>query len=166
MFAVANSALINMLMASRLVYGMSREHVLPPTLGKVHKTRRTPYVAIGFTTLLAFALITFVGEVPALGGTTALLLLCVFTVVNVAVLVLRRDPVDHQHFRTPTILPILGAVFCAFLTGPWTGRDTVQYRVAGVLLALGVVLWFVTVMVNRSTGVKRVEPDIENLPVN
>ena len=36
MFAVANSALINMLMASRLVYGMSREHVLPTVLGKVH----------------------------------------------------------------------------------------------------------------------------------
>ena len=49
-------------------------------------------VAIGFTTLLAFGLITFVGEVPALGGTTALLLLCVFTVVNVAVLVLRKRP--------------------------------------------------------------------------
>jgi basic amino acid/polyamine antiporter, APA family len=170
MFAVANSALINMLMASRLVYGMSREHVLPPPLGKVHKTRRTPYVAIGFTTLLAFALITFVGEVPALGGTTALLLLCVFTVVNVAVLVLRRDPVDHQHFRTPTILPILGAVFCAFLTGPWTGRAVVQYHVAGVLLGVGIVLWLVTIMINRRTGVKRVEPDIEHLarggPVN
>ena len=68
MFAVANSALINMLMASRLVYGMSREHVLPAALGKVHASRRTPYIAIGFTTLLAFALITFVGEVPALGG--------------------------------------------------------------------------------------------------
>ena len=170
MFAVANSALINMLMASRLVYGMSREHVLPPSLGKVHKTRRTPYVAIGFTTLLAFALITFVGEVPALGGTTALLLLCVFTVVNVAVLVLRRDPVDHQHFRTPTILPILGAVFCAFLTGPWTGRAVVQYHVAGVLLGVGVVLWFVTIMVNRKTGVTRAEPSVESLghggPVN
>jgi basic amino acid/polyamine antiporter, APA family len=170
MFAVANSALINMLMASRLVYGMSREHVLPPSLGKVHKTRRTPYVAIGFTTLLAFALITFVGEVPALGGTTALLLLCVFTVVNVAVLVLRRDRVDHQHFRTPTILPILGALFCAFLTGPWTGRAIVQYQVAGVLLAVGVVLWFVTIMVNRMTGVKSAEPGVENLgrggPVN
>ena len=91
MFAVANSALINMLMASRLVYGMSRERVLPAALGHVHKTRRTPYIAIGFTTLLAFGLITFVGEVPALGGTTALLLLAVFTVVNIAVLVLRRD---------------------------------------------------------------------------
>jgi basic amino acid/polyamine antiporter, APA family len=170
MFAVANSALINMLMASRLVYGMSREHVLPPPLGKVHKTRRTPYVAIGFTTLLAFALITFVGEVPALGGTTALLLLCVFTVVNVAVLVLRRDRVDHQHFRTPTILPVLGAVFCAFLTGPWTGRAIVQYHVAGVLLGIGIVLWLVTIIVNRMTGVKRAEPDTEHLchggPVN
>ena len=170
MFAVANSALINMLMASRLMYGMSREHVLPRALGKVHQTRRTPYVAIGFTTMLAFALITFVGEVPALGGTTALLLLCVFTVVNVAVLVLRRDPVNHRHFRTPTILPILGAAFCAFLTGPWTGRDFIQYRVAGVLLAVGIVLWFVTVIINRSTGVRRAEPDMESLgrggPVN
>src|SRR5687768_12105145 len=161
MFAVANSALINMLMASRLVYGMSREHVLPPVLGKVHATRRTPYIAIGFTTLLAFALITFVGEVPALGGTTALLLLCVFTVVNVAVLVLRKDTVAHQHFRTPTFLPILGAVFCAFLTGPWTGRAVVQYHVAGVLLAIGIGLWLVTVMINRATGVKPVDPEME-----
>ncbi len=152
MFAVANSALINMLMASRLVYGMSRERVLPTVLGKVHATRRTPYIAIGFTTLLAFGLITFVGEVPALGGTTALLLLCVFTVVNIAVLVLRKDRVGHTHFVSPTVLPILGAVTCAFLAGPWTGRDPVQYKVAGVLLGIGVVLWLVTIYVNKATG--------------
>jgi amino acid transporter len=159
MFAVANSALINMLMASRLVYGMSRERVLPAVLGKVHPTRRTPYIAIGFTSLLAFGLITFVGEVPALGGTTALLLLCVFTVVNVAVLVLRRDPVGHKHFRTPTILPVLGAITCAFLAGPWTGRDPIQYKVAGVLLAIGVALWVVTILINRATGLT--EPPID-----
>jgi amino acid transporter len=170
MFAVANSALINMLMASRLVYGMSNERVLPAVLGKVHRSRRTPYIAIGFTTLLAFGLITFVGEVPALGGTTALLLLCVFTVVNIAVLVLRRDRVGHQHFRTPTIVAVLGALVCAFLAGPWTGRDPVQYKIAGVLIAIGVVLWVVTVLVNRATGVKPAEPDMETVgtrgPVN
>jgi hypothetical protein len=94
----------------------------------------------------------------------------VFTVVNVAVLVLRRDSVSHQHFRTPTILPILGALFCAFLAGPWTGRDTVQYRVAGILIGVGIVLWFITIMVNRMAGVQRGEPDVEHLgrggPVN
>jgi APA family basic amino acid/polyamine antiporter len=170
MFAVANSALINMLMASRLVYGMSREHVLPAVLGKVHPTRRTPYIAIGFTSLLAFGLITFVGEVPALGGTTALLLLCVFTVVNIAVLVLRKDRVAHKHFRSPTVVPILGVITCAFLAGPWTGRDPVQYRIAGILLAIGVVLWLVTVWANRATGVKPAEPTMADIggrgPVN
>ena len=170
MFAVANSALINMLMASRLVYGMSRERVLPAIFGKVHARRRTPYVAIAFTTLLAFGLITFVGEVPALGGTTALLLLCVFTVVNVAVLVLRKDRVAHDHFRTPTILPIVAGLCCAFLAGPWTGRDPVQYKIAGILLGIGIVLWLVTVLVNRATGQKPAEPEMGRIggpgPVN
>jgi uncharacterized membrane protein YeaQ/YmgE (transglycosylase-associated protein family) len=90
-----------------------------------------------------------------------LLLLCVFTVVNVAVLVLRRDRVGHQHFRTPTVLPVVGAVSCAFLAGPWTGRDPVQYRIAGALIGIGVVLWVVTVVLNRATGQKPAEPDAE-----
>lgn len=51
MFAVANSALINMLMASRLLYGMARQGVLPAALGRVLPGRRTPWVAIIFTTL-------------------------------------------------------------------------------------------------------------------
>src|SRR5688500_9037892 len=158
MFAVANSALINMLMASRLVYGMSRERVLPAIFGKVHPSRRTPYIAIGFTSLLAFGLIMFVGEVPALGGTTALLLLCVFTVVNIAVLVLRREKGEPGHFRTPTFLPVVGGLACAFLAGPWTGRDPVQYKVAGILIGIGVVLWVVTVLINRATDQTAAEP--------
>ncbi|AYD01202.1 APC family permease [Neorhizobium sp. NCHU2750] len=152
MFAVANSALINMMMASRLIYGMSRQGVLPEVLGRVHSGRRTPYVAIVFTSLLAVALIVFAGGVKALGGTTALLLLCVFAVVNVAVLVLRKDKVAHRHFRTPTILPILGAVTCTFLAGPWTGRDPVQYAIAGALIVLGTVLWFATVQIMRTAN--------------
>ncbi|WP_430243607.1 APC family permease [Neorhizobium sp. DAR64861/K0K2] len=152
MFAVANSALINMMMASRLIYGMARENVLPAMLGKVHATRRTPYIAIVFTSLLAVCLILFAGGVPALGGTTALLLLCVFAIVNVAVLVLRKDKVDHKHFRTPTILPVLGVISCVFLAGPWAGRDPVQYAIAAALLGLGVILWIATVQFMKTSS--------------
>lgn len=152
MFAVGNSALINMLMASRLVYGMSREGVLPAVLGKVHGQRRSPYVAIAFTTLLAAGLITFVGAVPELGGTTALLLLMVFTVVNAAVLVLRTDRVEHEHFRSPAYLPAIGVLSCAFLSGPWTGRDPTQYVIAAVLVGIGLALWLVTVLTMRARG--------------
>jgi amino acid transporter len=152
MFAVANSALINMIMASRLIYGMAREGVLPQALGKVHAERRTPYIAIGFTSLLAVVLILFAGGVPALGGTTSLLLLCVFAIVNIAVLVLRKDKVAHKHFRTPTILPVLGAISCVFLAGPWSGRDPIQYGIAACLLGLGVLLWFATVRFMRTSA--------------
>ena len=148
MFAVANSALINMLMASRLLYGMANERVLPKVLGRVHRTRRTPWVGIVFTPLIAFGLIWF-ADLTALGGTTALLLLCVFTVVNIAVLVLRRDRVEHKHFRAPTVIPVIGALACAYLASPLSGRASADYKVAGVLLVIGVVLWAVTYATNR-----------------
>ena len=157
-FAVANTALINMLMASRLVYGMARQGVLPPLLGKVLPHRRSPYVAIGFTTLLALGLIVYVRLasettiVTALSGTTALLLLAVFTIVNVACLVLRRDP--RGKFRAPTAVPVLGALFCAYLLGPWARleEDMVQYKIAAGLLAIGVVLWAITRALYKPEG--------------
>jgi APA family basic amino acid/polyamine antiporter len=157
MFAVANSALINMLMASRLLYGLARQHVLPHVLGRVHRKRRTPYVAIIFTTLISYGLIYFVvtsssaSAVSLLGGTTALMLLVVFTVVNIALLVLRKDKVEHSHFRSPRYLPWVGMVTCAFLVGPWarSASQMGQYRIAGWLLAIGLVLWLGTWIWNK-----------------
>lgn len=158
MFAVANSALINMLMASRLLYGLARQGVLPHGLGLVHHTRRTPWVAILFTTLLAFGLIYFVvtrSDVPAvslLGGTTALLLLCVFTIVNISLLVLRKHNVGHDHFRVPVFVPWVGAITCAYLVGPWarSASQMPQYRIAAWLLGIGIVLWVLTWIWNKA----------------
>lgn len=155
-FAVVNTALINMLMASRLLYGMAKQDVLPPVLAKVLPGRRSPWVAILFSTVLAAALIVYVnqnsqdGIVGALGGTTGLLLLCVFAVVNIALLVLRRDPRPAGAFRTPTAVPILGALLSLFLAGPWarSESDWIQYEIAGGLLVIGVLLWAVTLAVN------------------
>ncbi|MBY9073740.1 APC family permease [Nocardioides sp. WL0053] len=162
MFAVANTALINMLMASRLIYGMAKQDVLPRSLASVLPARRTPWASIVFVTLVAFGLIFVVTQVmgedtvEALGGTTALLLLGVFTLVNVSCLVLRRaHHVDHDHFKAPTVVPVLGAITCAFLVGPWTDRDTVQYQIGGGLLLLGVVLWLLTWLWNRGARGKK-----------
>ncbi|TAP40094.1 APC family permease [Arthrobacter sp. S39] len=159
-FAVANTALINMLMASRLIYGMARQHVLPRPLGKVLPGRRTPWAGILFSTLLALGLIWYVTSDPKsnivanLSGTTAFLLLCVFTVVNVACVVLRgkRDPNRKVFFTSPGQLPLLAALLCAFLAGPWVGRNVIQYQIAGGLMAIGVVLWFITWLINRRTN--------------
>jgi basic amino acid/polyamine antiporter, APA family len=163
LFAVVNSALINMLMASRLLYGMSNERILPRAFGTVHPFRRTPWVAILVTTAIAAVLVATAGAdgVSKLGGTTALLLLVVFTVVNVAVLVLRRETVEHKHFKAPNWTPYVAAVLCGYLAIPWlSGRSKDDYIIAGFLLALGVVLWIVNWLYLRAKGenVKEFDP--------
>ncbi len=152
--AITNGALINLMMASRLLYGMSRERIIPAVFGKVHDTRRTPWVAIIFTSALAVALVVYGKQVELLGSTTAFLLLCVFTVVNIACLVLRRDRVEHDHFRAPTVFPVLGAAASLYLATPLSGTKSQVYVTAGLLLAVGVLLW----LVNRAV-VGRVEAD-------
>jgi amino acid transporter len=161
MFAVSNTALINMLMASRLIYGMARQHVLPPVLGAVHPRRHTPWVAIVFTTAIAFGLIVYVttfansDAIEVLGGATSLLLLAVFAVVNIAVLVLRSDVQEAGgHFKTPTALPLIGFVASLYLVTPLSGRPVQQYIVAGGLIVLGVLLWVVTWLINRQLGIR------------
>ncbi|MEE1738901.1 APC family permease [Streptomyces sp. BE147] len=146
LFAVTNSALINIMMASRLCYGMANERVLPRALGRVLPGRRTPWVGIVLVSLLAVGLVS-TGEIEGLGDTTSFLLLCVFAVVNIAVLVLRKDRVEHRHFRTPTALPVLGAVTALILASPLADRDADVYVRAGVLLLIGIGLWVVNKVV-------------------
>jgi APA family basic amino acid/polyamine antiporter len=151
LFAVTNSALINIMMASRLCYGLANEKVLPRGMGRVLRNRRTPVTGIIFVTVIAIGLVC-TGEIEGLGDTTAFLLLCVFAVVNVAVLVLRKDPVDHPHFRTWTPLPVLGAITSIILASPLSERAADVYIRAGVLLAIGLVLWAINKVVMKVRG--------------
>jgi amino acid transporter len=140
LFALTNGALINMIMASRLVYGMAAQGIVPRAMGRVSEDRRTPWVAILFVAALAFALVAL-GDLESLADTTVLLLLMVFVCVNIAVLVLRREPVRHDHWRAPTALPVLGAAACLGLIVQKAFDDAVIFAYAGGLLAVGVVLW-------------------------
>ena len=117
LIAVSNGALINMIMASSVVYGMADQGVLPAVFSRVHPSRRTPWVAILFATLVVLALLATIGRNPdaldTLSTTTVVLLLLAFIMVNISVLVLRSDEVDHEHFRTPSVFPILGILVSA-----------------------------------------------------
>ena len=145
LFALANGALINMIMASRLLYGMAREGVVPAPLGRVHEARRTPWVAIVFVAALACVL-AVTGDLSDLADTTVLLLLIVFAIVNVCALVLRRDQVDHDHFRAPTAMPVIG---CAVSLAVMTTKDAETFARAAVLIAGGVALWLLTIWTRR-----------------
>jgi len=143
--AITNTALANLIMSSRVLYGMAREDVMPAVFARVHRGRHTPWVAILFVLAVMIALVT-TGGVGDLANQTVVLLLLVFIVVNVAVLVLRRDRVDHDHFRTPVAIPVIGIVVIIALL---TQQEAEIFLRAGILLAVGVVLYFVNYFAKR-----------------
>ena len=154
LLAVSNGALINLIMASRVVYGMGDQAVLPTVFARVHQGRRTPWVAILFTACIALILLLTVGTNPdaldTLASTTVVLLLLAFVMVNISVLVLRSDHVEHEHFQTPSVFPILGIVVSLSLLGYQAVSDIKVFGLAAVLLGLGLVLYVVNVFAKRS----------------
>jgi amino acid transporter len=154
LLAVSNGALINMIMASRIIYGMGDQGVMPTVFSSVHPGRRTPWVSIFFTAAIALVVLVTIGRndeaLSTLGSTTVVLLLLAFVMVNISVLVLRRDEVGHEHFRAPTAFPVLGAVVAAVLLIYQAVNDITVFGLAAALLAVGVVLYGVNVLAKRS----------------
>ena len=136
LFAVANTALVNYVTASRLLYGMAHQGLLPRRLGDVHAARRTPHLAVA-ALFLVLAPLALLGTIAELAAATVLLLLLVFTVVNGALFILTgRDGERRGRFEIPRAIPALGAITCLILivvrvaTGDWRAP-----ALAGVLLA-------------------------------
>jgi len=118
MFAIINGALIQMIMASRVLYGLSSRGQLPDLLGVVHHRTRTPLVATAVATVIVLTL-ALIGRLASLAETTSVIMLTIFSIVNLALWrIKRRDPhpVDVRIF--PTWIPVIGfLVSFAFVLG-------------------------------------------------
>ena len=140
LFAVANTALVNYVTASRLAYGMAHQGLLPAWLGRVHASRRTPHLAI----LALFAVVAplaVIGTIGQLAAATVLMLLFVFALLNGALVLLKnRDGEPRGRFEIPLVLPVLGSLVCAGLvvvrvtTGDGRAPILAGALLAGILL--------------------------------
>jgi basic amino acid/polyamine antiporter, APA family len=137
LFAVTNTALVNYITASRLIYGMARQGLLPDMLGKVHAGRRTPHLAIA-ALFLVLAPLALLGTITELAAATVLLLLLVFTVVNGALFILKRRKGEKPgRFEVPSFVPALGALVCLVLIVVRTATGDYQAPVLAGALLLG-----------------------------
>jgi amino acid transporter len=114
-FAIGNTALLNYLMGSRLLYGMGTQRLLPAVLSRVHPRRHTPHIAV-FCLLGIVAVLIAVGDIKAMAEATVLLLLAVFTIMNAALVILiRRAGEQPGGFEVNALVPVCGALVCAAL---------------------------------------------------
>ncbi|HJL15662.1 MAG TPA: APC family permease [Sandaracinaceae bacterium LLY-WYZ-13_1] len=142
LFAVTNTALFNLIMGSRILYGMARQGWVPPLLGRVHPKRRTPTVGVWLVFGLAAAA-ALTGFLRVLAEATNVIILLVFFSVNVSLLAIRakRVPPDDPEvstFDVPWVVPLVGAAITAYLVAQFSPG---AYLRAGVLAASGALLY-------------------------
>jgi len=110
MFAVVNGALIQIIMASRILYGMSRQGWLPAIISKVHPMTQTPHIA---TMLVTIAILAFALWLPllTLAKITSFITLLIFSLVNLALIRVKlRDPRPDGIMLYPMWIPAAGLV--------------------------------------------------------
>lgn len=136
MFAVGNTALLNYITASRMLYGMSNQGLLPAVVGRVHASRQTPHVAV-LILLLILVPLSLSGTIAQLATATVLLLMFVFAVVNASLFVLKRRPGEPPgQFEVPAFVPLSGAILCVVLLGVrMASGDTTAPLIAGAMIA-------------------------------
>lgn len=111
MFAVVNGALIQIIMASRVLYGLARQGWISASLGRVNPRTRTPLQATLLVSLLVLGMALWLPVEP-LAKATSYFILTVFALVNLA---LWRIKLKHHDvpapFEIPLWVPVAGSIF-------------------------------------------------------
>jgi amino acid transporter len=113
--ATVNGVLIQMIMASRVLYGLADRGHLPKAMSYVSPKTQTPVVStlVVAATILVLAL-SF--PIDALAERTSQVVLFVFVLVNLALIRIKLAGVSaERHFRVPIIVPVLGVATSVLL---------------------------------------------------
>jgi APA family basic amino acid/polyamine antiporter len=159
LFAITNTALLNFIMGSRMVYGMARQGLVPRPLGVVHPQRRTPHRAILVLALIVLGLAMW-GNIGQLASATSMLLLTVFVVVNAALIVLKRRPDEKPGaYEIPIFVPIGGIVVCLTMLGAALTDPSKRVSVFIALALLAAIGVLYSVLKPKNAVVEDIEID-------
>jgi len=145
LFSTANTALVTLVVATRLLFGMARDGQMPAVLAAILPPRKTPWVA-ALVLLAGAAALLPMGRVEAVASLSSLASLLAFTAVHAALIVLRfREPRLARPFRMPIavgrlpLLPVLGILVAAGLLTQF-GR-TAHLAGGGAIFVGGALFW-------------------------
>ncbi|MGE6494031.1 amino acid permease [Cupriavidus metallidurans] len=126
---------------TRIIFAMSRDGLLPEALSTVHPVHATPYTAtwtvgIVFAAIAAFVPLNVLAELINIGTLAA------FTLISIAILVLRRTrPDSRRGFRCPgvPVVPLLAVGFCLFLMAHLQALTWIAFL---CWIGLGLIIYF------------------------
>jgi basic amino acid/polyamine antiporter, APA family len=116
MVAAVNGVIVQIIMGSRILYGLAKEGWITGRLAKVHARLKTPVTA---TVVVLVAMIVGTALLPlvSLAQLTSMLVLIIFTLVNASLIAIKRRGTAHQGYITvPAAVPYLGVILCVGMT--------------------------------------------------
>jgi len=111
MVAVVNGAMVQIIMAARVLYGLASQGWIPPLFARIHAGRRTPLTATVTVTLFSCGLALGLPLVT-LAELTSLVTLVIFALVNLSLIALRRQ----SDAATDGLVLPLWVPYCGLLT--------------------------------------------------
>lgn len=151
LFAVVNTALFNLIMCSRVLYGMGQQGFISPRFAGVHGRRKTPTLGVltAFVLTLGFAL---TGMLHVLAEATNTVILAAFFAVNLSLVEVKRrrippDDASAGYFCVPWVVPVGGLASTAYLVAQFSAG---AYLRALGLLAVGGLLHLLHRLSSRS----------------
>ncbi len=138
---ITSVLLVMMFGQTRVFFAMSRDGLIPKTIGAVHPKLQTPVkstvlVSIVTSLLAGFTPITVVAELSNIGTLAA------FVIVSAAVIMLRaKSPEIERPFKCPWIpfLPLLSIFFCVGLIVSLPNVTHIRFI---VWLVIGIIIYF------------------------
>lgn len=121
--ATLNGVVIQIVMASRVLYGLAKQGSVPIHFAKVDPRTRTPLIATGTVAAVVLFLALLV-PLENLAEWTSRIVLIVFTLVNASLILIKRQgtPPPEGAFTVRVWVPVLGVVTClALLAAGWLG---------------------------------------------
>ena len=121
LIAVVNGALIQIIMASRVLYGMGNTGLASPIFAKINPSTQTPLIATCLTVLAVLVLALWLPLVT-LAQITSFITLAIFAGVNLALIKLklrtsRMQGVVHYPLWVPIIGAMLSIIFLVIQSG-------------------------------------------------
>lgn len=140
-FAAFNTGLMNLIMTSRLLYGMAggAKPIMPRAFARIHPRWRTPATSIAAVAAIMMLIILAFRDIKTLASGTSIFLLSVFLLLQIALLKIKRDPATPPApFPVPAWIPMLGIAVCASLL---LRQDATAIRAALTLAAVAIALY-------------------------
>lgn len=149
LLSTANTVLILIMSAARLLYGMAEDGKMPRILAAIHETRQSPYMATVAIAAVSVAIIATLKKIAAVANLTNFALLAAFVIINVVVVVLRyKEPNTHRPFRIPgrigtlPLVPVLG-IITSLLMIAYVGLTAILMGLS--LCALGMLIYMIPI---------------------